>query len=212
MATTHFMYGSSKSWTEGLLTQLFKGQSRFSVLPFDDVKESSGANEGGIAWASLDFSGADEIFTIKDSFSLTKEDDTTETIQIDQKSGATIDTEITERGEMTFEGNIPVIAAAYCNVFYNSGATIASAGAISGQAGTSYTGAAFGLESKEIYATMLIENSNVDRAIAFARVKMVVAPVFESGSPAYLKLKGTVLTNPEKSGTQGDWAILSHSA
>jgi len=207
-ATTHFFVGSSKTLAESLLTKLFKGQSRMSILPFNEVKESTGANVGGIKWASLNFEGSDELFTIKDSFTMSKADDTEEKVQIDQKKGATIDTQITERGEWTFEGNIPVIAAEYCTVFYDAGAIIAGASGVAGQDGTTYLGKAFGMESKEIEATMLIENSNVDRGLAFARVKLHVSPVFESGSPAYLKLKGTILTNPEAAGTQGDWAVL----
>lgn len=203
------MTGSSKTLAQSLLTKLFKGQSRLSILPFDKAKKTTGDNAGGIVWADLSFNGADEIFTIKDSFSLTKADDTEEKIQIDQMKGATIDTEITERGEMTFEGNIPVICADYCNVFYEAGATInGSTNPLLGQSGTAYGGKAYGLESKEVYVVMLVENDNVDRGIAFAHVKCKVAPVFESGSPAYLHLTGTVLTNPEAAGTQGDWAVV----
>jgi len=214
-ATTNFFVGSSKTLAESLLTKLFKGQSRFSILPFDDVKETTGANAGGIKWAGLNFEGADEIFTIKDSFSLTKAADTEEKIQIDQKKGATIDTAITERGEITFEGDIPVVCAEYCMVFYDydvAGALDGSNNKISGYSGVAYKGQGFELESKEVVATMLIENSEVDRGLAFARVKLRVSPVFESGSPAYLKLHGTVLTNPEASGLQGAWIVLEKYA
>lgn len=203
------MTGNGKTLAQSLLTKLFKGQSRFSILPFDSVKQTTGTNVGGILWAGLNFTGADEIFTIKDSFSMSKAEDTEEKIQIDQMKGATIDTAITERGEMTFEGNIPIICAEYCSVFYDAGATIASTDPIKGQDGnTVYAGRAFGLESKEVYITMLIENDNVDRGLAFARVKTKVNPVFEGGSPAYLHITGTVLTNPEASGTQGAWAVV----
>lgn len=205
--TVKFMNGVSKSFAQSLLTKLFKGQSKFSILPFAAMKQASGDNEGGIVWADLSFSGADEIFTIKDTFTLTKADDTEEKIQIDQNKGQTIDTEVTERGEMTFEGNIPVIASAICKVFYDEGVSVTSTNPILGQDGTEYTAESFGLESKEIEAVCLIENANVDKALAFARVKMRVSPVFESGSPAYLKLRGTVLANTDKGGTQKDWAI-----
>lgn len=208
--TVHFMNGVSKTLAQSLLTKLFKGQSKFSILPFDATKQATGDNEGGIQWAGLSFSGADEIFTIKDSFTMNKADDTKEKIQIDQNSGATIDEQITERGEWTFEGNIPVIAAEYCSIFYSEGASIvhASDGGLIGQSGTEYIGKAFFMESKEVDVVMLVENANVDRALAFARVKMTVSPVFESGSPAYLKLSGTILANTDKGGTQGDWAVV----
>ena len=144
--TVHFMNGVSKSLAQSLLTKLFKGQSKFSILPFATTKQASGDNEGGIVWAGLSFSGADEIFTIKDSFTMTKADDTKEKIQIDQNNGSTIDEQITERGEWTFEGNIPVIAAEYCSIFYDEGAAIAHSGSdtgVVGQGGTEYVGQAF---------------------------------------------------------------------
>lgn len=205
--TVKFMNGVSKSFAQSLLTKLFKGQSKFSILPFAAMKQATGDNEGGIAWADLSFAGADEIFTIKDTFTLTKADDTEKKIQIDQNKGQTIDTEITERGEMAFEGNIPVIAAEICKVFYDAGVSVTSANPILGQDGTEYTAESFGLESKEVEVVCLIENANVDKALAFARAKMRVSPVSESGSPAYLKLRGIVLANTDKNGTQKDWAI-----
>lgn len=201
------MTGSSKTLAQSLLTKLFKGQSKFSILPFDTTKQATGANEGGIAWADLSFNGADEIFTLKDSFTMSKADDTEDSIQIDQNGGATIDTSISERGEWTFEGNIPVIAAEYCSVFYDPGATVASANPIVGQTGVNYTAKAFKMESKQVTVTMLIENDAVTLGLAFARVQVRVSPVFESGSPAYLRLSGTILANTDKGGTQGDWAI-----
>lgn len=205
--TVHFMNGASKSWAQSLLTELFKGQSKFSVLPFETTKQASGDNKGGIQWSDLSFEGADEIFTLKDSFTMSKADDTEDNIQIDQNSGATIDTSISERGEWTFEGNIPVIAAEYCSIFYDAGATVSSSNPIVGQQGTPYTASAYAMESKQVEATILIENDAVTRALAFARVKLRVSPSFESGSPAYLKLNGTILANTDQNGTQGDWAV-----
>lgn len=208
--TVVFMNGSSKSWAKSLLAELFKGQSKFSILPFDSVKQATGTNAGGIVWAGLNFEGADEIFTLKDTFSSAKDDDTTEKIQIDQYAGETIDTEITERGEWTFEGNIPTVAAEMCSIFYEVGASIThgEGTGLYGQDGTEYVGQAYGLESKEVYGTILVENEAVSLGLAFARVKMTVTPVFESGSPAYLRLRGTILGNPEASGQQGAWASV----
>ena len=206
--TVHFMNGSSKSLAQTLLTQLFKGQSRFSILPYTTTKQSSGASEGGIAWADLSFQGADEVFTLKDSFTLSKADDTEENIQIDQLKGATIDTSITERGSMTFEGNIPVITEEWANIFYDAGASIAHANPVLGQDGTEYNGKAYFLESKQVEVVCLIENDNVDRALAFAHVSMRLSPQFESGSPAFYKMSATVLTNTDKGGNQGDYAIF----
>lgn len=207
--TVHFMNSVSKSFAQALLAKLFKGQSKLSILPFATTKQTTGDDEGGIKWADLSFSGADELYTIKDSFTVTKADDTEEKIQIDQNKGQTIDTEITERGEMIIEGNVPCIATQICDVFYDNGATVPGTTPVLGQNGTAYTAKSYGLESKEVEVVMLIENANEDMGIAFARVKARLSPVFESGSPAYLHFRGTVLANTDKGGTQKDWAICN---
>lgn len=206
--TVTFFTGTSKTLDQSLLTKLFKGQSRLSILPFAKQKQQSGDYEGGIVWADLSFQNADEMFTLKDSFTTSKADDTEEKIQIDQKNGATIDTQITERGEWNIEGNIPVITKAWGDVFYSAGSAVAGTNPVVGQTGVSYAGQAYFMESNEVEIVMLVENANVDRSIALARIKAHLTPVFESGSPAYYKFKGTILANTDKAGTQGDWAIL----
>lgn len=206
--TVNFFTGTSKTLDQSLLTKLFKGQSRLSILPFEKQKAVDGENAGGIVWADLSFDGADEMFTLKDSFTTSKADDTEEKIQIDQKNGATIDSQITERGEWTIEGNIPVVTKEWADVFYNAGSEVSGTNPVLGQDGTTYAGNAYFMESKEVDICMLIENSNVDRSLAFARVKAHLTPVFESGSPLYFKFAGTILSNTDAGGTQGDWAIL----
>lgn len=196
--TVTFFDGSSKTWAKTLLATLFKGQSHFSLLPYD--------TDNGVTWAELSFSGADEFFTLKDTFQLSQSDPTVTEIQIDQKE-ATIDTS-TESGEWTFTGNIPVAAIAYCDIFFSQGATVTSSGLIVGQDGTTYTAQAYFATPQEVYATVLIENLSATQGIAFARVKMTVGlSIDDSTNPAYLKVSGTILDNTESTGLQGDWAI-----
>lgn len=193
-----FMNGSAKTLSHSLLSNLFKGNAAISLLPY---------NSNGVTWAGLSFSGADQIYTIKDSFQISQADTSTSEIKIDQMD-ETIDT-TTEKGEWTFSGNIPTIASAILEVFYNAGVTV-STNAVVGQAGTSYTGKAFFSEPKEVYATMLVENASKSMAIAFAKVKMTVGLSKDDASnPAYLKLAGSILANDESTGLQGDWASLS---
>lgn len=194
-----FFTGTSKTWAKSLLATLFKGQSHFSLMPYDTVN--------GVTWADLSFSGADEFFTLKDSFQLSQADPTVSEIKIDQMDSV-IDT-TSEKGEWTFVGNIPAIAIAYCNIFFDKGAAVTSSGMIVGQDGTTYTAQAYFAEPKEVYATILIENQAINRGLAFARVKMTVGVSNDdSTNPGYLKVSGTILTNTESSGQQGDWAVL----
>jgi len=198
--SVRFFTGTSKTWAKTLLATLFKGQSHWSLMPYDSTN--------GVAWENLSFSGADEFFTLKDSFQLSKADPTVTEIKIDQMD-ATIDTS-TEDGEWTFTGNIPVIAAAYCDIFFDRGATVTSSGVILGQDGTTYTAQAYFATPKEVYATMMIENQAKNEGIAFARVKITVGVSNDdSTNPAYLKINGTILNNTESTGLQGDWAICS---
>lgn len=198
--SVRFFTGSSKTWAKTLLATLFKGQSHWSLMPYDSTN--------GVSWADLSFNGADEFFTLKDSFQLSKADPTTTEIKIDQMD-ATIDTS-TEDGEWTFTGNIPVLAVAYCDIFFDRGATVTSSNKILGQDGTQYTAQAYFATPKEVYVTMMIENMAGTEGIAFARAKITVGVSNDdSTNPAYLKINGTILNNTESSGAQGDWAICN---
>ena len=199
--SVRFFTGSSKTWAKTLLATLFKGQAHFSLMPYDATN--------GVTWANLSFSGADEFFTLKDSFQLSTADPTTTEIKIDQMD-ATIDS-ATEDGEWTFTGNIPAVSAAYCDIFFNKGATVNGASTpVLGQEGTTYNAAAYFSTPVDVYATVLIENAAMTEGIAFARVKMTVGVSNDdSTNPAYLKVNGTILNNTESSGNQGDWAICT---
>lgn len=199
--SVRFFTGSSKTWAKTLLATLFKGQAHFSLMPYDSTN--------GVTWANLSFNGADEFFTLKDSFQLSKADPTTTEIKIDQMD-ATIDS-ATEDGEWTFTGNIPAVSAAYCDIFFNKGATVNGASTpVLGQEGTTYSAAAYFSTPVDVYATVLIENAAMTEGIAFARVKMTVGVSNDdSTNPAYLKVNGTILNNTESSGNQGDWAICT---
>ena len=210
--TVQFFNGSNKSLTKALLTDLFKGVAHISLMPFDSVKQATGVNAGGILWKGLSFRGADEIFTIKDSFQITQADPTTEEINVDQFDTA-IDTEVTA-GEWTFAGNIPSVAIAACDVFYKKGVAINAATQNEGVLGqeaspnaVEYDGQAYFAEPKEVMATMLVENRGTNLALAFARVKITVGLSKDDSGAAYLKMSGTILNNPEASGQQGDWAV-----
>jgi len=216
-AQTVQFFGSQKTLTKAALTQLFKGVAHISLMPFDKVKQTTGTNAGGILWKGLSFRGADEIFTIKDSFQITQADPTSEDINVDQFDAA-IDTTVTP-GEWTFSGNIPTVAAACCDVFYRKGvaidATTANEGILGQEAAPNaveYEGQAYFSDPVEVYATMLVENRGCGLALAFARVKITVGLSKDDAGAAYLKMSGTILSNPEASGAQGDWAtVVKHT-
>lgn len=201
MAASKFMNGgNSATLTHELLSKLFKGVASISILPYEAT---------GVTWDGLDFGGADQIFTLKDTFTISQDDPTTTNIQIDQKD-ENIDTTV-EQGDWTISGNIPTIAEEILSIFYDEGALVSSTG-IKGQTGTAYKGKAFFANPREVYATWLVENAKQDMAVAFARVKMTVGLAQDDTSnPAYLKLNATILANTEATGAQGDWAVIKKS-
>ncbi len=203
-------FGQDKTLSQDLLNKLFKGVAHISLLPYDKASapNAGGPNEGGIKWEGLSFRGADEIFTIRDSFQIAQADASEENINVDQ-----FDTPIdstTTPGDWTFSGNIPSVAAQLCDIFYKKGKAVAKGEAtgIVGQEGTQYAGQAYFGSPVEVYAVMLVENTEMNLALAFARVKITVGMSKDDSSSAYLKMSGRILANTEKSGKEGDWATL----
>lgn len=182
--------------TKTMLEDLHKGMASISLVTYPS---------GGVDFDTLDFKGADQIFTIKDSFSLTPSDATTEEIKIDQRDEV-IDTTVT-KGEWTMAGNIPSVATELLEYFFTKGQTIAS---LIGQDGDTYAGAGFFSEAKEVICSVLIESASKKTAIAFARVKFVVNGVSIEGTdtPSYLAFTGSVLANTMAG--KGDFAVLKH--
>lgn len=183
--------------TKAMLEDLHKGMAAISLVTYPS---------GGVDFDTLDFKSADQIFTIKDSFSLTPSDSTTEEIKIDQRDEA-IDTTVT-KGEWTMAGNIPSVATALLAYFFNQGQTIAS---LIGQEGDTYAGAGYFSEAKEVICSVLIESASKKTAIAFARVKFVVNGISIEGTdtPSYLAFTGSVLANTMSG--KGDFAVLKNT-
>jgi hypothetical protein len=164
-------------------------------------------SNGQVEYSDLDFSAADQIFTTKDSFTISEADPTVTNIQIDQLNEI-IDSDI-EEGEYTMNANIPSMASAVLDYFYNVGVTITG---LKGQDGTTtYSGKSY-QGRKEVYCSILVESASKKTAVCFARVKCVVnRPSRDDNStPAYLKFTGTIGANL-KAG-EGNFAVLKATA
>ena len=181
--------------TKAMIDDLHKGMAAISLLPYPD---------GGVTFGTLDFTDADQIFTLKDSFSITPSDPTSEEVKIDQKD-QTIDT-TTETGEYKMAGQIPSIATAVLDYFMNKAKEVSN---IKGQEGTAYKGASYYIEPKEVICSVLVESASKKTAIAFAKVKFVVPGVTQenAATPAYLAFNADVLANATAG--EGDFAVLS---
>jgi hypothetical protein len=182
--------------TSNMTDDLQKGMAAISLLPYDE--------ENGVTFSNLDFSGADQIFTLKDSFSVTPSDPTSEEIKIDQ-GDKTIDTTV-ETGEYKMAGQIPSVAVEVLDYFMNKAATVTG---VKGQDGkTTYSGSSYEIEPREVICTVLIESASKKTAIVFAKVKFVIPGVTieNASTPAYLAFNADVLANGNFN--QGDFAVL----
>ena len=181
--------------TKAMIDDLHKGMASLSLLEYP---------EGGVTFSNMDFSGADQIFTLKDSFSITPSDPTSEEIKIDQKD-QTIDT-TTETGEYKMAGQIPSVATEILDFFMTKAKSVTS---VKGQDGDTYNGSSYYIEPKEVIVSVLVESASKKTAIVFGKVKFVVPGVTleNAATPAYLAFNADVLANA-KAG-EGDFAVLA---
>ena len=107
----------------------------------------------------LDFSSADQIYTLEGSFNLECDDPSSTDIKIDQHQEV-IDTRIDKGGNWRMTGNSPSIAQAALSYFYPDGADIVAGTAsspkgVTGAEGTFYTGKGFLATPETIEVTVL---------------------------------------------------------
>ena len=194
--------------THAMLDDLHIGNASISLLAYS----ASGVDITN----GLDFSSADQIYTLEGSFNLECDDPSSTDIKIDQHQEV-IDTRIDKGGNWRMTGNIPSIAEAALSYFYPDGADIVAGTAsspkgVTGAEGTFYTGKGFLATPETIEVTVLAESESKNTAILFPHVKMIVSKPKkdDNDNPAYLSFVGYVLPNPYKSGGDfvGDFAVL----
>lgn len=198
--------------THAMLDDLHVGNASLSLLPYS----ASGVD----ITSGLDFSNADQIFTLEGSFNLESDDPSSTDIRIDQHQEV-IDTSIDKGGNWRMTGNIPSIATALLEYFFTEGSAIAAGTAsnltgVTGAEGTYYTGRGFLATPETIEVTILAESESKNTAILFPHVKMIVSKPKkdDNDNPAYLSFVGFILPNPYKSGDNyvGDFAVLKAAA
>lgn len=191
-----------------MLNDLHIGNACLSILPYTSA--------GVDITSGLDFSDADKIYTLEDSFNLTSDDPSSTDIRIDQHQEV-IDVQIDKGGNWQMTGNIPSVAAELLGYFFTEGSAIAAGTAqapkgVKGGEGDFYTGQGFMATPETIEVTVLAESESKNTAILFPHVKMIVSKPKkdDNANPAYLSFTGFILPNPYKSGNNyvGDFAVL----
>lgn len=193
--------------TQAMLDDLHIGNASLSLLPYN----------GGVDMASgLDFSSADQIFTLENSFQMLCDDPSGTDIRIDQHRKV-IDTNIERGGNWRIAGNIPSQAQALLEYFFEEGATIAAGSAASpkgvkGTDGAFYTGKGFLATPEIIEVSVLVESESKNTAILLPHVKLVVSEPKkdDNTNPLYLSFVGYILPNPGETSNapSGDFAVL----
>lgn len=187
--------------THAMLSDLHKGCAAISVLPYDSTNNYA---EVGVTFSQLDFSEADKIFTVKDSFNLSPSDPTTEEVKIDQND-ETIDTTV-EQGEWNMTGNIPSVDLDLLSFFFKEGVAVTG---VKGSDGKTYSGKSFFTTPKEVLCAVMVESASQKTAIIFSKVKFIVGGVTQDDAtnPAYVAFTGNILANPKEG--QGDWSVVN---
>ena len=194
--------------THAMLDDLHIGNASLSLKAY---------TPGGVDMSlGMDFSNADQIFTLEGSFNLSYDDPSGTDIKIDQHKEV-IDTQIDKGGNWRMTGNIPSVASALLQYFFTEGlaipaGTASSPKGVTGADGAFYTGQGFLATPETIEVSVLVESESKNTAILFPHVKMIVTPVKkdDNTNPAYLSFVGFILPNPKQNGNNavGDFAVL----
>lgn len=165
---------------------------------------------GGVNLAvsgGIDFSSADEIFTLENSFQISKDAPSFSSTRIDQKHKV-IESAVEMGENYTMTGNIPSIALALLELGFDK-----VAGSVKAKDGSdNYTAAsAFKYGPLEKEYTVLARSQSGNSALLFARVKFVFSePQHDDNTtPTYVQFNAVMLPNENAS---GDFAALpTHS-
>lgn len=193
--------------TKEMLADLHSGNAAISILTYDAANGT--IFNPGEGQSAVDFSAADQLFTLKDTLNFTSDDPTSTDVKIDQFDKV-IDSIFEDGGNWRVVGNVPTAATAVFDYFFESGATINTAikgQTIDGQYQT-YTGKSYLNTKKTVEVVMLLESESRNTAIALAHVKLAVnnPAKDDDTNPSYLRFTGAVL--PNAASGQGDFAIL----
>lgn len=178
--------------TDAILKDLNTGNAVLKLLPYT----AGGVNLA--AQGGIDFSSADEIFTLENSFQISKDAPSFTSTKIDQKHRI-IETAVEAGENYTMTGNIPSIALALLDLAFE--AVTGSISVIDGN--DTYTSAkAHKFGSKEAEYTVLARSQSGNSAIVFARVKFVFSePQHDDNTtPTYVQFNAAMLPNENASG------------
>lgn len=167
------------------------------------------ANYAAGALSDTTFTGADEIYTQKDTFKVTEGDPTSTMIELDQNGGEKVG-QVVVSGETNIEATIPFTAVELFDYFYKKASTSTislTAGIVSG-ATTYKTGTNYSFANKKVVKVkMFVESNSGNTALVFHNVDLIVTLIQDNvnTTPLGLKLSGKVFED----GANGAFARMT---
>lgn len=178
--------------SNAILNDLNTGNAVLKVLPYTPGGVNLAASGG------IDFSSADELFTLENSFHISKDAPTFTSTRIDQKHKV-IESAVQAGENYTMVGNIPSIAVDLLALGFEK-----VTGAITVKNGTdNYTSsAAFKYGGLEKEFTVLAISQSGNSAVVFARVRFIFSePQHDDNTtPTYVQFNAAMLPNENASG------------
>ena len=185
--------------THALLSDLHKGINKTALLPCPST--------GEVTLAAADFSAADLLYSLKDSFAVDWSEPTLDEITVDQ-ADEVIDTDMSDIGEVTITANYPTQATAALEYFFTKAKAITGVkgpGWASGDA--TYEGASFFKMPKQIECSLMSTSASGKSAIVFARVQFTAREQRDNDTGLwYIAVTGKMLSNLKDG--EGDFAVL----
>lgn len=178
--------------TQAILNDLNTGNSVLKLLPYT----AGGVNLA--AQGGIDFSSADEIFTLENTFQISKDAPSFSATKIDQKHRI-IESAVEAGDNYTMTGNIPSIALDLLDLAFES---VTGSVTVKDGDDTYTAGKAHKYGSKEAEYTVLARSQSGNSAVVFARVKFVFSePQHDDNTtPTYVQFNAVMLPNENASG------------
>ena len=188
--------------THALLADLHKGIAKTALLP---------VSEGQATLNAADFTAADLLYSLKDSFAVDWSEPTVDEIKVDQND-ETIDSDMSDIGEVTITANYPSQAAVALEYFFTKAKAISGVkgpGWTSGDA--TYEGASFFKKPKQIEVSLMSTSASEKSCIIFARVQFTAREQRDNDTGLwYIAVTGKMLSNLKDG--EGDFAVLKQPA
>ena len=184
--------------THALLADLHKGITATALIP---------CLNGSATLNAADFSDADLIYSLKDSFQVDWSEPTVDEIKVDQND-ETIDSDMSDIGDVTITANYPTQAVAALEYFFEKAKAVSGVKGPGWESGdATYSGASFFKKPKQVEVSLMSTSASGKSCIIFARVQFTAREQRDNDTGLwYIALTGKMLSNLADG--EGDIAVL----